>query len=113
MTALEDTREVVTAQARLEVWELTARTPGSAGDMLTSLLARWPDIDLPTIRIALEGEGEHDRFLIVRARRGPLVDGEPGCPSCHVHGAQPHTEYCQLVDHASQLTHIELYGPLP
>jgi hypothetical protein len=33
---------------------------------------------------------------------------EPECPSCHAHGSQPHTEYCQLVDHASQLTHAEL-----
>lgn len=33
---------------------------------------------------------------------------DPECPSCHTHGEHPHTEYCQLVDHASQLTHAEL-----
>lgn len=43
---------------------------------------------------------------------GDLLRYSAECPSCHTTGGHPHTEYCQLVDHASQLTHLELNGPI-
>lgn len=48
----------------------------------------------------------------VRRRFEAEQQAEPECSSCHTVAGHPHTEYCQLVDHASQLTHLELYGPL-
>ncbi len=110
MPALKDPREMVHAQRRIEVWDVAVAAP-IAAELVTSLLAKWPDVDLPTIHITLEGAGEHDRFVRVTGRRGTISD--PECPSCHTHGQHPHTEYCQLVDHASQLTFAELYGPMP
>lgn len=108
MTALEDTRPLaeITADLRAD-WRAI-----DLGDALRDLLNSQPDVELASIRITTRQATPADvEQVTVAGRVGLLVDGEPGCPSCHVHGQQPHTEYCQLVDHASQLTHAELYGP--
>lgn len=109
MTALEDTRPLaeITADLRAD-WRAI-----DLGDALRDLLNSQPDVELASIRITTRQATPADvEQVTVAGRVGLLVDGEPGCPSCHVHGQQPHTEYCQLVDQASQLTHAELYGPI-
>lgn len=108
MTALEDTRPLaeITMDLRAD------HRAEDLGIVLQDLLDAQPDVELASIRITTR-QVDFAEQVTMAGRVGPLVDGEPGCPSCHVHGDQPHTEYCQLVDHASQLTHPELYGPMP
>jgi hypothetical protein len=50
-----------------------------------------------------EADSELDDHLDADARRGQIVDGEPACPSCHVHGDQPHTDYCQVAGEETSL----------
>lgn len=99
MTALTDTRLIVASDI--------VGNPEHFAAELTLLLEAHPDADLPSLRLVEEETVGLWRWLV---RIGPIV-GEPECPSCHTHGTHPHTEYCQLVDHASQLTFVELYGP--
>lgn len=100
MTALEDTRPIATTT--------TASThPSAIGSDLAQLLLEHPDLELASIRLV--PRDDNGGVLIV-GRVGQLA--EPECSSCHTHDGHPHTEYCQLVDHASQLTHLELYGPI-
>lgn len=49
---------------------------------------------------------------IVAAVRRRFEAEQDECPSCHTVAGHPHTDYCQLVDHASQLTHLELNEPI-
>lgn len=96
MTALEDTRELVgvTSADHRAVAGLYAAAASSA---VFDLLTAYPDVELATLRVRVALEDPPDIQVTATGRRGPLVDGEPGCPSCHVHGDQPHTEYCQIV----------------
>lgn len=107
MPHLEDTRQLAVESTRHDPDGYG--TGEGFGLIVGRLFMNNPDVDPPTIRLAIV-DGDPG-LLRATGRVGALVDGEPGCPSCHVHGQQPHTEYCQLVDHASQLTHAELYGP--
>lgn len=92
---LEDTRELVgkTATDHRAVSGLYAAAASSA---VFELLNAYPDVELATLQFRIDVEDPPDITITVVGRRGPLVDGEAGCPSCHVHGNQPHTEYCQL-----------------
>jgi hypothetical protein len=99
---LQDTRPIATTTTVTD-------NPHDIAYHLEALLCEHPDLELASLRLVPGDAGP----VMIFGRCGQLVDGEPGCPSCKVHGDQPHTEYCQLVDHASQLTHRELYGPLP
>jgi hypothetical protein len=109
---LEDTRELVgkTATDHRAEPGLYAAAASSA---VFELLNAYPGVELATLQFRVDADTPPDITITVTGRRGPLIDGEAGCPSCHVHGDQPHTEYCQLVDHASQLTWHELYSPIP
>lgn len=90
MTALEDTRPL----AELSVIPRPDHRPEDIGCALQELLAVDPGIELASIRITT-GQVDAGERISIAGRVGALVDGEPGCPSCHVHGQQPHTEYCQ------------------
>lgn len=78
--------------------------PNVIGADLGYLLATHPGIDLASIRLIPSLDGT---VVGIAGRIGPAE-----CRSCHTAAGHPHTEYCQLVDHASQLTWAELYGPL-
>lgn len=90
---LTDTRPIVTAQRRVEAYQPDAVGP-TAGELLAALLAEWPDVDLPTVRVSFDYIGEHDRFVCITGRRGTIADAE--CPSCHSVAGRPCTEYCEL-----------------
>jgi hypothetical protein len=107
---LEDTRELVGKTATDHRAELGLYA-AAASSAVFELLNAYPDVELATLQFRVDADEPPNITITAMGRRGPLVDGEPGCSSCHVHGDQVHTEYCQLVDHASQLTHLELYGP--
>jgi hypothetical protein len=108
MTALTDPRPIATSGP---VWINTEIQSARLAAEVEDLIEANPELELASLRIIVLEQRPDSLRVEVVARVGALVDGEPGCPSCHVHGAQPHTEYCQLVDHASQLTYRELYGP--
>lgn len=104
MTALTDPRPHVFIEHQADVDDHLAAV--SFGSLVRQLLDKYPDVELTTVRLWKHAANGFPT-LRVDARRGQL--GEPECPSCHTHGEHPHTEYCQLVDHASQLPHAELY----
>lgn len=92
---LEDTRELVgkTATDHRAVTGLYATAASSA---VFELLNAYPDVELATVQFRVDVDAPPDITISATGRRGPLVDGEPGCPSCHVHGDQPHTDYCKF-----------------
>lgn len=104
MTELTDTRELVgkTATDHRAEQGLYAAAASSA---VFELLNAYPDVELATLQFRVDVDSPPDITITATGRRGPLVDGEPACPSCHVHGNQPHTEYCQ----AGQPVHT--FGP--
>lgn len=102
--ALEDTRPQV--GVRLELRPIAPTPQMVAANAVARLFdeasyRHYPEPDLDTIRLSLRTEGPAGmrvQSVVATARCGRLVkeDGEPACPSCHAHGDQPHTEYCQL-----------------
>jgi hypothetical protein len=94
---LEDTRELVGKTATDHRAELGLYA-AAASSAVFELLNAYPDVELATLQFRVDADTPPDITITVTGRRGPLIDGEAGCPSCHVHGDQPHTEYCQLVE---------------
>lgn len=98
MNELVDRRPIVNVTKGLEAWEAADpdRVANAAGRGLTQMLAEWPDVDLPTIRITKSGHwGGQDNHLHLTGRRGPLVGADGPCPSCHQLPGRPPTEYCR------------------